>query len=500
LTFDDLIVICNGADATPIPGQPGKYRAELDTDGKIAVTVTGFGDGCSAYDDEMREIKFPEQLKAKLSEPKQEQDGCNPVTYIDISIEGGSEPYKSILFNGKPITITDMRQVVTEPGTYKIEVIDAEDCNAEDEIEVKAEDVPEIFELKDDDIDIQLPKCNPMDSPDGSIQLPGIPAGSDYRYEWAEHLSIKPGQEFQNKLPDDTYYVTVYHGSTACGEKKEIRLKAITTIEVEIDDVTACPDGIVPLTGKVTVDGNVITGANKTDVYADWILPDGTIADFFQDIPYPFPSAEGKVELMARKDLCSNSAIYDIVIQTAPKLTFDTDIVYIPQDEIYTLKITEAENYKSWEWTFNGSPWNKQPAPTEDPDLDSNNVPYTLTLTLTGENGCTISKSVDVDLAIDLFIPNAFTPDGDDVHDRWEFRNIDKYLSFYDVQVSVSTRTGVPVFERNGYNNSIGVAWDGRRNGNDLPIGTYYYVVKLVPKSSTKSRTQVLTGTVAIIR
>jgi len=169
-------------------------------------------------------------------------------------------------------------------------------------------------------------------------------------------------------------------------------------------------------------------------------------------------------------------------------------------DESYTLKTLEAGNFVSHEWTIDERRWQNQPVPPEDVDLDSNDAPYTLTLTLTGENGCAISKSVYVDLAIDLGIPNAFTPDGDGNHDRWEFRNIDKYRSFYDIQVSVSTRTGVPIFDRKGYNNSVGVAWDGRRNGNDLPIGTYYYVVKLVPISSSKSKTQIITGTVAIVR
>ena len=69
-------------------------------------------------------------------------------------------------------------------------------------------------------------------------------------------------------------------------------------------------------------------------------------------------------------------------------------------------------------------------------------------------------------------IPTAFTPNGDGMNDEWVLRNISLYSGN---NVKVLNRWGQIVHESSNYTNG----WDGRYKGEDLPAGTYYYLVDL---------------------
>lgn len=111
----------------------------------------------------------------------------------------------------------------------------------------------------------------------------------------------------------------------------------------------------------------------------------------------------------------------------------------------------------------------------------------TYRLDLTGIGGCTVSDTVFVKLLLAPIIPNAFSPNGDGIHDRWRIQYLESYPG---ATVDVYDRYGGLVFSSIEY----AVDWDGTRNGNPLPIGTYYYVIN--PKNGRK----IITGSVTILR
>jgi gliding motility-associated-like protein len=86
-----------------------------------------------------------------------------------------------------------------------------------------------------------------------------------------------------------------------------------------------------------------------------------------------------------------------------------------------------------------------------------------------------------------VIIANAFTPNGDGVNDTWDIQNIGQYPN---CTVEIFSRYGDKVFYSSGYN----TAWNGKHNGANLPVGTYYYIIKL--NSSIKP----VTGNLTIIR
>jgi gliding motility-associated-like protein len=86
-------------------------------------------------------------------------------------------------------------------------------------------------------------------------------------------------------------------------------------------------------------------------------------------------------------------------------------------------------------------------------------------------------------------VPNVFSPNGDGFNDRWVITNIEDYP---DAEIQIFNRYGTKVYEVQGYRNANG--WEGKMNGADLPVGPYYYIIRLNKKLKQ------LAGAVSIIR
>ena len=115
------------------------------------------------------------------------------------------------------------------------------------------------------------------------------------------------------------------------------------------------------------------------------------------------------------------------------------------------------------------------------------NASLTYTLTATGEGNCTATDFLTVKILLPVKVPNAFSPNGDGINDTWEITNLFDYPG---ASVEVFNRYGQPVYRSAGYQNP----WDGTKNGNPLPFGTYYYVIIL------NNGFKPLSGSITIIR
>lgn len=87
----------------------------------------------------------------------------------------------------------------------------------------------------------------------------------------------------------------------------------------------------------------------------------------------------------------------------------------------------------------------------------------------------------------DISTPNTFTPNGDGINDTWDIENLNLYTT---CTVEVLNRYGQKIYYANGYP----VPWNGMLNGKQLPVGTYYYIIRLKPDAKP------LTGSINIIR
>jgi gliding motility-associated-like protein len=110
-------------------------------------------------------------------------------------------------------------------------------------------------------------------------------------------------------------------------------------------------------------------------------------------------------------------------------------------------------------------------------------------LTVTGGGNCSAFDSVLVKVYNQINVPNAFSPNGDGIHDQW----VIPYLADYPFSIiDVFDRWGQLVYHANAGNT---MSWDGTLNGKPLPAGAYYYIVQ--PRANGYGK---ITGSVMLIR
>lgn len=102
----------------------------------------------------------------------------------------------------------------------------------------------------------------------------------------------------------------------------------------------------------------------------------------------------------------------------------------------------------------------------------------TYRVTVVSTNGCSTTKDFTIGTEINVF--NGVSPNGDNRNDFFE---IDCITDFPTNNVKIFNRAGTLVFEMDGYDNATKV-FDGKGNrglylvGDDLPDGTYFYVIE----------------------
>jgi gliding motility-associated-like protein len=90
-------------------------------------------------------------------------------------------------------------------------------------------------------------------------------------------------------------------------------------------------------------------------------------------------------------------------------------------------------------------------------------------------------------------VPNAFTPDGDNLDDyffprQWLSRGV---VTF---KMSIFNRWGQEIFSTTNIN---GRGWDGKFNGVDQPMGVFVYIIEAKFKDGTSEKKQ---GNVTLLR
>jgi len=86
---------------------------------------------------------------------------------------------------------------------------------------------------------------------------------------------------------------------------------------------------------------------------------------------------------------------------------------------------------------------------------------------------------------VEFFVPEAFSPNGDEINDRFEIKGIAKYKS---IELQVFNRWGNVVFQSKNYGNGSGKDgfWNGnaKGGGGPVPSGIYFYILKLDGKET----------------
>lgn len=127
-------------------------------------------------------------------------------------------------------------------------------------------------------------------------------------------------------------------------------------------------------------------------------------------------------------------------------------------------------NAASYLWDFGDGQTSTDPNPVLDYAKPGT---YLVTLTITSAEGCTDKIAIEVTVQTDfyLYVPTAFTPDGDGLNECFEMKGV----GFEEIEVQIFDRWGNRVF----YGATIEECWDGTFRGELSPIGAYTYVIFL---------------------
>ena len=113
-------------------------------------------------------------------------------------------------------------------------------------------------------------------------------------------------------------------------------------------------------------------------------------------------------------------------------------------------------------------------------------------------NGCTQADTLSVNMidcrTCDLYLPNAFTPNGDGNNDAFgAYTNCTQIIQF---SLQVFNRWGEKVYETN----DLDAAWDGTHKDQAAPEATYVYYVSISYNTATDAETRKYKGSVMLIR
>ncbi|MCG8578103.1 MAG: PKD domain-containing protein [Flavobacteriales bacterium] len=196
---------------------------------------------------------------------------------------------------------------------------------------------------------------------------------------------------------------------------------------------------------------------------------------------------------------CVNSATnvdYITVIKT-PEAAFSwSPWVAVVEDTEIEFE-NESEFSTHYEWDFgDNSPINYEVDPTHEFPPEVGDVEYYVTLTALNDIGCSdvTHHVIEVKDIIIFYIPNIFTPDGDQFNETFKpqfFSGID----IYDFHMIIYNRYGEILFE--SFDTESG--WDGTYGSRGLiQDGTYVWQIEFKENMSDKRHTH--TGHVSIMR
>jgi gliding motility-associated-like protein len=197
---------------------------------------------------------------------------------------------------------------------------------------------------------------------------------------------------------------------------------------------------------------------------------------------------------------CSFDTAYFVDVLKSPKITFEIlpdSVIYKTNPNIRVVFPDSMQKYiTNWTWNFGDSVKvpNLNPAAHTYSDTVKPGL-ITVLLSFTDLNGCdtTVTNVFTLKVA-KLTIPNLFTPNGDQVNDKFAIQlEDDKKRDFREAylgnELLIFDRWGKKILNQTDYKSED---WDGER----LSDGTYFYILKLTGQYGN----EVLKGSVTILR
>ena len=319
-----------------------------------------------------------------------------------------------------------------------------------------------VFHLRDRKVLTPVAQASGTDTiycPGDTANLEGLISGNEGIYVgWWSDDSTAASTRTVSPLATTTYYYNAIDecSSDTISDSVTIYLSDYDPMTYNVDTVQVCRGDTASFVLDVQ-DG-------RPPYFITW--PDGTNNTWFSAVPtndttyYTFnvwdacgvQIQDSMMAIIAPDAIASFSYLNDYAIPLRVQFT------------------NQSSNQNTWVWDFGDGTTSTDLNPIHDFPAPGT---YSVTLSIVTADGCTdlIVLEVVVETDFYLYVPTAFTPDGDGINECFEVKGV----GFDSFEMKVFDRWGNQVF----YTDNIDECWDGTMNGNMAPQGTYTYHIFL---------------------
>ena len=224
-----------------------------------------------------------------------------------------------------------------------------------------------------------------------------------------------------------------------------------------------------------------------------WQFSDGSTS--FENGPIITFYEEGEFDITLEvedKYGCSNDVKAEsaITVYPAPNASAKTPTYVVDEYNPLVQFYNESIGYTDFTWSFGDNTYSKEEHPVHkfrEPGK------YMVELSVVNDYKCFDKKSIEIEVkaVANVFIPNAFTPNGDGLNDIF---NVEGYnLTDENFQMLIFNRWGDQIFQSNSLNNG----WNGIYKNDIVPQGTYVYKVHVKDINGSE---QEFIGSVAVLK
>lgn len=312
-------------------------------------------------------------------------------------------------------------------------------------------------------------------------------------------------------------YSVIWNPGNLVGNSQNILPSSSTTYSATVTDANGCTTNATTLVSVfpmpvAALSADILSGCNPVCVnFSDissiaspgtitawnWDFGDGNISTSKNPLHcYTTPGVYTVILNVKSADGCTSTITFVnyISVYMNPIAGFNVgpQPTTIFNPEIFFTDI--STNASSWQWSF-GDQQNSTSA-VQNPSF-TYLLPdcYTALLTVTSSDGCvdTISHPVCLDPDVSIYVPNAFTPNGDNKNEV--FQPVGYGLDLDKYQMWIFDRWGNMIFSTTDFN----IGWNGKKIGysDTCEIDTYVWKIVVSDLAGTK---HMLTGKVNLVR
>lgn len=395
-------------------------------------------------------------------------EGVN-LSAADVT-QGSSAGLIYTYFQDVNTTLPLPSKIVSQPGTYYIRAENIAGCYKIKPVQVIVYPSP-VLKAKISNIACASVTFDLRNAIDAANSSPGL----NFTY-WSDALLTVPVTDPYHISQSGLYYIK--------GSSEDCSTIVATSVTLYPDPVlsihTASGCSPVNITTAAVYDGST-AGLS----YSYW-------ADAAATVPLANASAitQSGVYYIKGSSLggCSATAPVNVTVYPAPTISISTATAVFPE----TVNLEDAVDQST---TNSLTYWRDAAATLALANYNAIKASGTYYVKVVSSNGCVsvLPVTVIINPPPDpvIVVGNTFTPNSDGVNDLFTLK-IDGSATLRNFRVF--NRYGQPVY----VSTSLSEPWDGRKNGQPVPVGTYYWIFEGVNDYSQK--TMLKSGSVTVIR